>query len=53
MSSLKEEFLRKLQKPSSQPRQDPLTKDTNVAGKVFVPGVNKMVSIPVIQLFMK
>ena len=51
--SLREKFLRKLLKPSSQPSQDPLSKDMSVAGKVFVPGVNKMVSVPVIQLCIK
>ena len=51
--SLREDFLQLLLKPSSQQRQVPFSKDLSVAGEVFVPGENKMVSIPVIQLFIK
>jgi hypothetical protein len=50
--SLREDFLHLLLKPSFQ-RQVPTSKELSVAGEVFVPWVNKMVSIPVIQLFLK
>jgi hypothetical protein len=45
--SLRQEFLQVLQRPSCLPELNPLLKDMRLAGDIFVPGVNKMVPIPV------
>jgi hypothetical protein len=51
--SLRQEFLQVLQRPSCLPELNPHLKDMKLAGAIFVPGVNKMVSIPVRLLSLK
>jgi hypothetical protein len=51
--SLRKEFQQQLLKQSSQQRQVLRTKGMSVAGEIFVPGANKKVLIPVIQLSLR